>query len=290
MSRPTLVAFVACHLLTVNAFADGGDFQVYKLGNPSDGTTGAASNANFRIMSNQLAAAISSFNGAPPETLGHSGFNVAFEYQVAQIDNNATYWPTTAPVTPYLLMPSIHVRKGLGFSVEIGTRVSYLQSTRMAAATVELKWALNEGFKYFPDLGVRGYGTHLFGSRDFNLTTAGLDVGLGHQFGIGGMATLTPYAGWNLQFNACTSSVVDFRPDRPLADAITDPTADTSVFSTVSMANNMNHRIYLGLRFISYVFELAVEGSVILQSKDSATGQIVMPQIFVFGGKVGIDF
>ncbi len=286
MSRPTLLAFVACQLLAASALADAGDFQVYRLGNPS--SVGDA-NANFRILSNQLAAAISSFNGAPPETLGHSGFNIAFEYQVAQVDNNRRYWPTVGESTPYLLMPSLHVRKGLGFSVEIGTRISYLQSTRMAAATVELKWALNEGFKYFPDLGVRGYGTHLFGSRDFNLTTAGLDVGIGHQFGIGGMVTLTPYAGWNLQFNACTSAVVDFRPDRPLAEAVTDPTTDTNVFQTVSMPQNMNHRIYLGLRLISYVFEVAAEGSVVLQSKDS-TGTIYMPQIFVFGGKVGLDF
>lgn len=282
MSRPTLAAFVACQLLAASAFADAGDFQVYKLGNPA--TVGDA-NANFRIMSNQLAAAISSFNGAPPETLGHSAFNIAFEYQVAQVDNSASHWPTAGATTQFLLMPSIHVRKGLGFSVEIGSRVSYLQSTRMAAATVELKWALNEGFKYFPDLGVRGYGTHLIGSRDFNLTTAGLDIGLGHQFAIGGMVTLTPYAGWNMQFNACTSSVVDFRPDRPLADAVTDPTADTNVFQTVSMPQNYNHRIYLGLRLISYVFEVAAEGSVILANKETG-----MPQIFVFGGKVGIDF
>ncbi|MGC4116627.1 MAG: hypothetical protein QM765_19065 [Myxococcales bacterium] len=282
MSRPTLAAFVACQLFAATAFADAGDFQVYRLGNPA---TTADANANFRIMANQLAAAISSFNGAPPETLGHSGFNIAFEYQVAQIDNNSKYWPTTSPATQYLLMPSLHVRKGLGFSVEIGTRVSYLQSSRMAAATVELKWALNEGFKYFPDLGVRGYGTHLFGSRDFNLTTAGLDVGLGHQFAIGGMVTLTPYAGWNLQYNACTSAVVDFRPDRSTSEAVTDPTSDTNVFQTVSMPQNYNHRVYLGLRLISYVFEIAAEGSVILNNRDTG-----MPQIFVFGGKVGIDF
>ncbi|HEY3449167.1 MAG TPA: hypothetical protein VGK67_22610 [Myxococcales bacterium] len=285
MTRPTLVAFVACQLLAASAFADAGDLQVYRLGNPSDGSAGAASNANFRIMSNQLAAAISSFNGAPPETLGHSGFNIAFEYQVAQIDNNAKFWPTAGATTPYLLMPSLHVRKGLGFSIELGSRISYLQSTRMAAATVEIKWALNEGFKYFPDLGVRGYGTHLFGSRDFNLTTAGLDVGLGHQFAIGGMVTLTPYAGWNMQFNACTSSVVDFNPSRSLADAVTNPTDDTSVFQSVTMPQNINQRVYLGLRLISYVFELAAEGSVILNNKETG-----MPQIFVFGGKVGIDF
>jgi len=287
MSRLTLAAFVACNLVAATALADSGDFQLYKLGNPS---TVAESNANFRIFANELAAAISSFNGAPPETLGHSGFNIAFEYQVAQVDNNANYWPTSSSDSKYLMMPSLHVRKGLGFSIELGSRVSYLQTTRMAAATVELKWALNEGFTYFPDLGVRGYGTHLFGSRDFSLTTAGLDVGLGHQFAIGGMLTLTPYAGWNMQYVAATSNVIDFRPDRALADAITNPTDDTSVFTTVQMHQNYNHRIYLGLRFISYVFELGIEGSVILQRTDGATKQLVMPQIFVFGGKVGIDF
>jgi len=289
MSRLTLAAFVACQLLAATALADSGDFQLYKLGHPASAPT---ANANFRIFANQLAAAISSFNGAPPETLGHSAFNIAFEYQVAQVDNTAAYWPTSGSNSKYLLMPSLHVRKGLGFSVELGSRVSYLQASRMAAATVELKWSLNEGFKYFPDLGVRGYGTHLFGTRDFSLTTAGLDIGLGHQFAVGGMVTLTPYAGWNLQYVATTSSVIDFRPDRPLAEAVQDPTADTSVFSSVQMHQNYNNRIYLGLRFISYVFEVALEGSVVLQRMDKSTGApvLITPQVFVFGGKVGIDF
>ncbi|MBI5543430.1 MAG: hypothetical protein HY901_06045 [Deltaproteobacteria bacterium] len=289
MRRLTCLAFVACHALSSAAWADSGDFQLYKLGNPAS-TDNA--NAHFRIFANQLGAAISSFNLSPPETLGHSGFNVAFEYVVAQIDKNPSYWPTESGApSNLLLMPTIHLRKGLPFSFELGTKVTYLQNSRMASATVEVKWALNEGLTYFPDLGVRGYGTHLFGARDFSLTTTGLDLGLGKQFALGGMLTLTPYVGWNLQYVTATSNVVDFEPDRSLSEAIEKPTDDTGVFSSVQIHQNHNNRFYVGLRFISYVFEVAAEASVInTVGVRLADGSTVKQQVLVFGGKVGIDF
>lgn len=289
MRRLPFLALMASLAFASAARADAGDFQLYKLGNPS---TTPDANANFRVFANQLAGAVASFNMSPPETLGHSAFNIAFEYLVAKVDTDAKIWPTTTSApSQYLLMPTLHLRKGLPFSFELGTKVTYLQTTRMAAATVEVKWALNEGFTYFPDVGLRGYGTHLFGSRDFNLTTAGGDAAIGHQFALGGMVTLTPYLGGGLQYVAASSNVVDFRPSRPLEDAILRPTDDTSVFSTVQMHQNYNYRFYAGLRLISYVFEVAAEASVINNAGvDMPDGTKSKKQIIVFGGKAGIDF
>jgi len=295
MRRLTFLAIVVCQVLGGVALADSGDFQLYRLGNPANKED---ANAYFRIFANQLGSAISSFNLAPPETLGHSGFNVAFEYAVAKINPDPKFWPTQGQSgSEYLLMPTLHVRKGLPFSIELGTKLTYLQQTRMAAATFEIKWALNEGFTYFPDLGVRGYATHLVGSRDFNLTTAGLDIGLGHQFAIGGMVTLTPYIGWNLLYVGASSGLVDFKPDRPIAESLPTPiTTDengstTGVFSNVQIHQNHNNRFYLGLRLIGYVFELGAEVSLVNTiGIKLADETVVKNQIIVFGGKAGIDF
>lgn len=270
--------------LPSGALADPQDFQLYKLGNPLRDPN---SNANFRTFANQLGVGLSSFNLAPPETLGHSGFNFAFEFAVVNVDARPEIWPRQTPGTPtdLLLLPTAHIRKGLPFSFEVGTKVSYLQFSRMAAATIEGKWALHEGkalHKAVPDLAVRGYGTHLIGARDFNLTTAGLDFGIGYQVAVGGMLTLTPYAGYNLIYVNATSNVIDFDPARELADAQFNPTENTGVFEPVRMFENHHNRFYGGLRFISYVFEIGAEFSYVAVPGTNG--------ITTFAGKLGLDF
>lgn len=276
---PLLLALVAVTAMPSAVFGSAQDFQISQLKTKDNGPD----NQNFRIFANQLGAAISSFNFAPPETLGQSGFNFAFEYAVVQVDTAKTIWPTEAATPPgLLLMPTLHMRKGLPFSFEVGTKVSYLQSSQMVAATIEAKWALNEGFFYFPDLGVRGYGTHLVGTRDFSLTTAGVDVGIGHPFAILGTATLTPYVGWNLQYVTASSQIVAFSASTKSA---IPTTGEASAFSTVPFHDNHNNRFYLGLRWISYIVEVAGEASVTKTSSAAGAKQIVM-----LGGKVGLDF
>jgi hypothetical protein len=203
---------------------------------------------------------------------------------MAKADTSSTVWPREGnPPTNLLLLPTAHIRKGLPFSFELGTKIAYVQYSRMATVEVELKWALNEGFAYLPDLGVRGHCLRLVGARDFGLTTAGFDIGVGKKIGVGGVATLTPYAGWDLLFVNANSGVVDFNPARPTQDAQTNPTQDTNVFATVSMAQNHSNRFYAGLRFISYIFEVGAEGSV-------ANTGFGGKKVVAFAGKLGLDF
>ncbi len=87
------------------------------------------------------------------------------------------------------------MRKGFPFSFEVGARAAWIDRSSMAVGTLEAKCAINEGFLYLPDVAIRGYVTRLFNTRDFDLTTFGFDLGVGREFPIGGMITLTPYAG-----------------------------------------------------------------------------------------------
>ncbi len=266
--------------------ADPQDFDLTKLGNAASSSSAAAANDNFRVFANQLGAAISSTDFSPPETLGHSGFNFAAGYSVAKVgDTQAQYWPRQGtPGSDALLMPSVMVRKGLPFSFELGSRFSYITYSRMAAVTLEVKWALNEGFLYLPDLGVRGHGTRLVGTRDFGLTTAGVDVGIGKQFALGGVVTLTPYAGWDFLMVSCVSGVVDFKDPATttVAYAQANPTSNTATFNSVTMGQNHSNRFYAGLRFIASALELGAEASM--------TQTYLNKQTVVFSGKVGLDF
>lgn len=245
---------------SATAFADAYDFKVYQLGMP-EGARGSvapkvpAANANFRAFARRLAAAMSSVNLMPPETLGHSAFAISAELSVVDLQGatEITQMPTERQMNGALLLPSIHLRKGLPWSFEVGVRAAWFEKSRMGTGTLELKWALNEGFTYLPDIGVRGYVTKILNSRDFDVTTGGFDLGIGKQFAIAGMVTLTPYIGWNLAFVGASTGNVDFNPTRSLRDA-DQPGAqfdDYYVFESVLAAQNTNNRFYGGLRLIA---------------------------------------
>lgn len=295
-------------LSSATAFADAYDFRIYQLGNPAcnqDGNgscTGigyrADANANFRAFARRLAAGMTSVNLMPPETLGHSAFAIGVELSVVDFGSvvQTTDLPTTSPVQGAVLMPSVHIRKGLPWSFEVGVRAAWLEKSRMGSGTLELKWALNEGFTYLPDIGVRGYVTKLLNTRDFDVTAGGLDVGVGKQFAIAGMVTITPYVGWNLSFVGASSGSVDFNPSRSLKDSdeITAPTNNRnfSVFDPVRVAENTNNRFYGGFRFIAGVVQLGFEISytVLGSFEDKNVGRVQMPAVLAYNSLIGFDF
>ncbi len=305
----TFRAFVGAStlLLASTAAADPYDFQIADLGNPFLGghNYSAAANANFRVFARQLGAAITSVNLAPPETLGHSGFAFNAELSVVDFGNQTVKLPVeNRDFKGPLFIPSVHIRKGLPFSFEIGARGAWIEKSRMGAGTLELKWAINEGFTYFPDIAVRGNITKLLNSRNFDVTAGGVDLGIGKQFAIAGMVTLTPYIGWNLLFVGASTGNVDFKPNRTLAESdapTNNPSTgtpapgirDVYVFESLPAMNNNHSRFYGGLRFIGGVAMICVEASysVIGKFKDETTGlEVDVPSVLAFNATIGLDF
>lgn len=292
------VAAVAVALWSSGSLADPYDLRIYQLGNPARGAArfDPEANGNFRVFAREFAAALTSVNLTPPETLGHAAFSVTAELSGVVLKTDEFKLPTEQNLAGFLLIPSVHVRKGLPFSFELGGRAAWIEKSRMGAGTVELKWALNEGFNFLPDLSVRAHLTRLINSRDFDLTAGGADFGLGKQFAVGGMVTLTPYVGWNQVFVEADSNNVDFRPDRTAEESISTTNAqlqDTNVFDQVHFRSNSHSRFYGGMRFIGGVVQIGLEVSVstLGRFQDADTGtQRVMPSVVAYNGTIGLDF
>ncbi len=284
-------------LVSGAAYADKNDLDISKLGNPDPNEVGfsATANADFQAFARTFAASLTSVNLMPPETLGHSGFNINAELSVVSLPND-TRIPTEGAQPGAMLVPSFHLRKGLPFSLELGARVGWVERSRMIAATGEVKWAVNEGFTYLPDIGVRGHITRLAGVRDFSLTAAGLDVGAGKQFPLGGMVTLTPYGGLDFTFVGADSNNIDFDPNRPFEETLQDNSLNalenTAVYRRVNFTDNMNQRIYGGVRFIGGVLQLGAEVSVTrLGTVEDANGSSRgLTSVLTFNTSLGLDF
>ncbi|MFP2930621.1 hypothetical protein ACLESO_36570 [Pyxidicoccus sp. 3LG] len=286
------------------AYADNNDLQISRFGNPDQEaeTRNPTANANFRSFARVMGAAITSVNLMPPETTGHSAWAVNAELSVVSLPDDVVIPTESAQQASTVLIPSFHVRKGLPFSLELGGRVGWIERSSQVVGTGELKWAANEGFTWLPDIGVRAHATKLFGARDLSLTVLGLDFGVGKQFPLGGMVTLTPYGGLDLGFVGATSSRIDFRPERSFDESTGDSSraalTDTAAYEKVSFGSNMNQRLYGGVRFIGGVLQLGAElsltrtGSVDFPTGDAA-GNVEsrgLPAVFAFNTTLGLDF
>jgi hypothetical protein len=274
------------------AYADRNDLRISQLGNPDEGEANfsATANSDFQAFARAMSAVMTSANLTPPETLGHAGFNVSAELSVVALPSSIRI-PMEQTQPGSVLVPSLHVRKGLPFSVEFGGRVGWVERSRMLATTGELKWAVNEGFTYLPDIGVRGHVTRLMGVKDLSLTAVGLDAGIGKQFPLGGMITLTPYGGLDFTFVGAESDIIDFRPDRPYGESLLEDSRsalqDTAVYKQVEFASNMTQRIYGGVRFIGGVLQLGAEIS-FTRLGSSETDSL--PTVVTFNTSLGLDF
>ncbi|WP_223636910.1 hypothetical protein [Corallococcus sp. EGB] len=284
------------------AHADDNDLVISRYGVERRGSTPvitgtefAEASADFRAFARTYGAVISSANLMPPRTTGHSGFAFNAELSVVSLPEEVAL-PTEKAQPGSVLVPSLHVRKGLPFSLELGGRVGWIEKSKMVTATGELKWALNEGFTYLPDVGLRLHVTKLFGANDLDLTTTGLDIGVGKQFPLGGMVTLTPYGGLDLNFVSATTRTLDFDPSRSPADAAGNDSRDALInsaqYSRVKAGDNLTPRFYAGARFIGGVLQLGAEVSVTrLGSFDQpGAGSRDLPSVVAFNTTLGLDF
>jgi hypothetical protein len=290
--RRTLAPFLAALALlcAARASAEPLDFDLAKLGAPDPavwrrigselGLPAGSYDADllardarqrFAVLSSETALALSSPLLQPASTTGHSGFAFDLEGAVVAVHpdaiGTATFpsSPAFGPRSPWqtrslrpseLFLPSFHVRKALPFSFELGGRMIYLSQSSLFAGQLEAKWALNEGFDVLPDIGVRLAYTELFGHRDWNLGTLGLDLLVSKRWGVNGVTSFTPYAAARFTYVNASSERMDFSPELDPTRPVPAVHDEHALFPTLRAGF---YRTTVGLRFTAYLVSLAAE-------------------------------
>lgn len=173
---------------------------------------------------------------------------------------------------PGTIAPTIAVmiRKGIWMplpSFELGVGVKHLLGSNMWGPTATAKLSLHEGFQGWPvpAIAVRGSGTRVMGSPDFNLTVIGIDGSISKHFGIADSFNVTPYAGYQFLIMVTDSEQVDATPAiNPYEETAraypNDPTkwntCDLNAskgdcwgnFAFADLSNIMRHRAFFGVR------------------------------------------
>ncbi|HUB06568.1 MAG TPA: hypothetical protein VMB50_06190, partial [Myxococcales bacterium] len=258
------VSLASASVLSLSARADQNDLSIYKLGNPD---TDPNATARFRMLGNELGVSLSGTTLEPPTTVGADGFSFTFEYTFAFVNGTANiggqpYWVTQSPNPSVLMLPALHFRKGLPYSIEFGGKVQTITNSGLFAGTVEARWGIVEGFRYLPDLAVRFAMTRLFGQPDMDLTTGEISGSLGKEFGVAGTVTLTPYLGYGVIGVDSSSRVLLANQDTETAQQYaSQPAAGQILFTENTVGNNLYNRFYFGLRLRSNIVSLTIEYS-----------------------------
>jgi hypothetical protein len=240
------------------------------------------------------------------DTLGLSGFAVAFDGSLNTIGAGRDYWKKTTN-GPSTVVPTMQVfgRKGLWPGIEVGAGATHMFDSRMWTVGGYGKAALHEGFHHLPipTIALRFAGAQLLGAKDLKLTTLAPGIQISHVFGVGKTFNITPYVGYEALLILAQSTVVDGTPncDEYPDDYNQDqcPGGGTPEFVFHKQDTILRHRPYLGARFIFSVLRVGIEAMFVppgtsKATVDDATGKVTVKDGSAFQQQytlsVGFDF
>ena len=145
----------------------------------------------FRLLSEDLGAALSYHAQVPAEPLGITGFDLGISVTATKLENVALLQRVSSDsVDTTLYVPTIRAHKGLPAGFDIGLMYASIPGSNIRYTGGELRYAILKGGVASPALGVRGSFTRLSGVDQWSMDTRGLDVSISKGF-----AFITPYAG-----------------------------------------------------------------------------------------------
>lgn len=151
---------------------------------------GSLAQGEFRRLAEDLGAAFS-YKGVTPATpLGLAGFDVGVEVTSTRMENASVFALAGAGRPSELVIPKVHVHKGLWGGLDIGAFVGGASKVDATLYGAEVRYALLDDGIATPAVGLRLSGSRATGTGDLRLATAALDVMVSKK-----LALLTPYAG-----------------------------------------------------------------------------------------------
>ena len=104
--------------------------------------------SQFKDLSREVGLAISYIPLAPAKPLGILGFDIGAEVTAVKINSDKAFWKlAVSDATPpsYLLLPKIHVQKGLPLGIDVGAMYAAAPGTNVSIYCGEIKWAVLQG-------------------------------------------------------------------------------------------------------------------------------------------------
>lgn len=151
----------------------------------------AINQGEFRLLSEDLGAALSYHAQIPAEPLGITGFDIGVGVTATKMEHaEILELATSDDADATLYVPTLRLHKGLPAGFDIGLTYASIPGSNISYTGGEVRYAILQGGVASPALAVRGSITKLSGVDQLALDTRGLDISISKGF-----AFLTPYAG-----------------------------------------------------------------------------------------------
>lgn len=146
----------------------------------------------FRLLSEDLGAALSYKPLIPSEALGIVGFDIGVALTGTKLKNDAILRKASSgdDVPSVLPVPTLRLHKGLPLNLDIGLAYSQVPGTDIRFFGGELRWAILPGSALVPAVAVRGAITKLSSVDQLDFDTKSIDISISKGF-----ANITPYGG-----------------------------------------------------------------------------------------------
>jgi hypothetical protein len=151
----------------------------------------ALSQANFLLLSENIAAAIHYKSVGPAEPLGLIGFDLGIELSSTEI-NEALFNQASSGdfETSEMLIPRVHLNKGLPFGLDVGAALGVIPGSDIKVVSGELRYALVSGGTLSPSVGIRASHAIVQGMSDIDMTSSALEITASKGF-----VMIMPYIG-----------------------------------------------------------------------------------------------
>ncbi len=210
---------------------------------------GGLAQGEFREISRDLGAAFAYKGVTPATALGPLGFDVGVEVTDTQMENSALFARAGAGGQSRLVIPKVHVHKGLFAGLDIGAFAAGAPDISARLYGAEMRYAIVDDALAMPAIGVRVSGTRASGMGDLKVSTAAVDLIASKRF-----TALTPYVGAGtvrVQSSANGSGLAEERitQGRVFGGLNVNLLAVNLAFEAEKMGDNVSLSAKLGWRF-----------------------------------------
>ena len=149
--------------------------------------------SEFRLLSEDLGAALSYKLLSPAEPLGITGFDIGISATATSLENVTILdrvTSSTSSVPSSIIVPRLQIVKGLPLDIDIGASYAAVPGSNIKLIGAELKYAILSGGVATPALAIRGSYSKLSGVNQLDFNTKGIDISISKGFTL-----LTPYVG-----------------------------------------------------------------------------------------------
>jgi len=150
---------------------------------------GALSQQEFRLLSEDLAAAFSYKGVTPAKRLGPVGFDIGIEVTQTDVENSAVFAKAGAGDQSKILTPKLHVNVGLFAGIDLGAFLGGSSDLDASVFGMDARFALMEDTLTTPAIALRLSGTRTNG-MEVRVGTVAADLMVSKTF-----TAITPYAG-----------------------------------------------------------------------------------------------